>query len=218
MGKKEELFAKLTNAIMSFDDEGIDKISEEIVLKEKLSIVETVNVIAKAMKDLGDMFQRMEVALPELVVSADGVKKAMKHISKALETSKEKVQKFGVVVHGTVQGDIHSVGKDMVEMFLATSGFEVYDLGTDVAPRVFIEKAEELKADLICASALMSTSMPVQRDLIDFLKAKGVRDKYKVMVGGGPVNVQWAEKIGADGWGKDAVEARTMALKLLEKA
>jgi|TARA_B100001971_G_C18075684_1_gene475535 trimethylamine corrinoid protein len=216
MANKDELSDILRERIKAFDEDGIEAAIEEMC-KEGISAVDTVAVIGETMNYLGKLFEKMEVALPELVLAGDGVKRGMVHIEKALKVTGEKIEKMGTVIHGTVQGDIHSVGKDMVEMFLMTSGFDVTDLGTDVAPRVFIEEAERLGADIICASALMSTSMPVQRDLVDFIEAKGLAEKYKIMVGGGPVTMAWAERIGADGWGKDAVEARKMAMKLLGK-
>lgn len=100
---------------------------------------------------------------------------------------------------------------------MTTSGFNVIDLGVDVAPSAYLEAAQKEKADIIAASALMTATMPIQKDLIDFLKAKGVRDKYKVMIGGGVVTPEWAEEIGADGYGKDAVEAGRVAKKLMGK-
>ena len=105
---------------------------------------------------------------------------------------------------GTVRGDVHEIGKDIAITMLRASGFEVYDLGRDVDPLDFVKRAEELHADIIGASALMTTTMPAQRELVDILVAKGLRDKYHVILGGAPVTAEWVAETGADSWGEDA--------------
>jgi len=114
-----------------------------------------------------------------------------------------------------VQGDIHSIGKNIVATMLRAAGFEVIDLGVDVAVDKFLEAAERAKADIIAASALMSFTKVMQRDLVEYLKSVGARDKYKLMVGGGPVNEEWAREIGADGYAEDAIKAVKVAKELL---
>ena len=121
-------------------------------------------------------------------------------------------KKVGRVVIGTVKGDIHSIGKNIVGAMLKMSGFEVFDLGSDVAASAFITKAEEVGADIIAASALMSTTVPQQKEIIEHLKARGTRDKYCVLVGGGSTSQEWADNIGADGYGKTAGDAAALAL------
>ena len=122
------------------------------------------------------------------------------------------------VVIGTIQGDVHQVGKDMVATFLTTAGFDVHDLGVDVAPSRFLEEAKKIDAKIIAVAALMSTTRPVQKDLIDFLEAKGVRQNYIVLVGGGVVTKEWADEIKADGYGQDAIATVEIAKKLLHVA
>jgi methylmalonyl-CoA mutase cobalamin-binding domain/chain len=123
----------------------------------------------------------------------------------------------GKVIIGTVSGDIHDIGKTLVASMLTASGYEVYDLGADVSVDRFITEAEEKSADLICLSALMTTTMLNMRDVIDELEEKGVRDKYLVLIGGAPVNQKWADNIHADGYAENAVAAVQLATKLLEK-
>jgi trimethylamine corrinoid protein len=121
------------------------------------------------------------------------------------------------VVIGTVSGDVHSIGKNIVAAMLKMSGFEVIDLGVDVAASAFVLKAEEAGADIIAASALMSTTMPQQKNVIEHLRARGVRDKYAVLIGGGSTSQEWADSIGADGYGRTAGDASTLALKAMSR-
>jgi methylmalonyl-CoA mutase cobalamin-binding domain/chain len=118
-------------------------------------------------------------------------------------------------VIGTVEADMHSVGKNIVAMMLRTSGFEVHDLGVDVKSAAFVSRAREMKADIIALSSLMTTTRPYQREVIEELESLGLREGFKVIVGGGPVNEAWAEEIKADGYGKDAVEAVETVRKLM---
>ncbi|MBE0633307.1 cobalamin B12-binding domain-containing protein, partial [Candidatus Bathyarchaeota archaeon] len=123
----------------------------------------------------------------------------------------------GTVVIGTVEGDIHDLGLRIVASMLRANGFKVYDLGCDTPSLAFITKAKEVDADIIAVSSLMTTTMPFMRDLIDALNAAGIRDKYKVLVGGGPATPEWAKTIGANAYGKDAAEAVRIAKELLGK-
>jgi len=123
----------------------------------------------------------------------------------------------GKVVIGTVKGDIHSIGKNIVGAMLKMNGFEVFDLGVDVAASAFVTKAEEVGADIIAASALMSTTIPQQKNIIEHLEARGARAKYRFLVGGGSTTQEWADSIGADGYGRTAGDAATLALKALSQ-
>lgn len=207
---------KLQEAIMHFSTEEAVSAAEE-VLKGGGDPLKAVEVMGDAMSELGRRFEKMECFLPEIVMASDALKGAMKvlqpEIQKLVESGAAG-KKRPVVIIGTVKGDVHTVGKDMVATMLMTSGFDVVDLGHDVAPSAFLDKAKELSADIIAASALMSTTLPVQKDLIDFLNAKNVRQSFKVMVGGGVATKEWAERIGADGYGQDAIEGVEIAKKL----
>ena len=192
---------ELKNAILDFDEDAAVTSAEKII-KEGASPMDAIDAMGDALKILGDKFQIMEVFLlePELMKTIDA----------------GSFQEKPKVVIGTVKGDVHAVGKDMVATMLTVGGFDVKDVGADVDSEVFITAAEEFGAQIIGLSALMSTTMPSQKEVIDFLEAKGLRNKYKVIVGGGPVTPQWAEQIGADGFSKDAVEAVELAKSLLK--
>ena len=159
-----------------------------------------------------ERFDTGEYFLAHLVLAGDAMTAASEVLERAVPKSSLEARK--VVVIGTVEADLHSVGKNIVAMMLRSGGFEVYDLGVDVKTKAFVEKAKEVHADIIAVSSLLTTTMPYQRELIEDLQAAGLRDRFKVIVGGGPVTPQWAERIGADGWGHDASEALAVARRL----
>jgi len=133
----------------------------------------------------------------------------------AIRATGEEKEIMGKVVIGTVESDVHSIGKDLVGSFLFSNGFEVYNLGVEVTADQFISKAAEVGADIIGLSSLLTMSMDFQKQVIAELEKRGVRDRYKVIVGGSPTSEDWAEQIGADGWADDAIEAITLVKKLL---
>jgi trimethylamine corrinoid protein len=151
---------------------------------------------------MGDLFERGEVFLPELVLAADAMTGAAEVCNAALPEGEAEAK--GTVVIGTVQGDVHDIGKTIVVAFLRANGYEVHDLGRDISGDKFIAKAEEVGAKVIGMSALLTTTMREQTRVIEALKEAGLRDKYKVIVGGGACTQQWAEKIGADAYAEDA--------------
>lgn len=213
----EEKIQALKQAILDFD-EGEAKEAAQAVIDAGISPMEGINAMGDALNEIGEKFQTMEVFLPEVLMASDAFKAAMAlfevELLKNTQDSNSSAERPKVII-GTVKGDVHTVGKDMVTTMLTVGGFDVKDLGVDVPSAEFILQAESFGAQIIGLSALMSTSMPHQREVIEFLKAKNLRHKYKVMVGGGPVSRQWAEKIGADGFSKDAVEAVAVAKKLV---
>ena len=169
------------------------------------------------MKEVGERFARYEIYLPEMMMAAEAWEQAMRVLGPKLLAAGGEPKKVGRVVIGTVRGDIHSIGKNIVGAMLKMNGFEVFDLGVDVATSAFVAKAEEADADIIVASALMSTTVPQQKEVIEHLKARGTRDKYCVLVGGGATTQEWADSIGADGYGKTAGDAASLALKAASK-
>lgn len=209
---------ELKNAVLQFDEDSAVKAAEKVI-KEGASPMDGINAMGDALKELGDLFQKMEVFLPEVLLATDAFKAGLKVLEPELAktVNADAIGKKVKVVIGTVKGDVHAVGKDMVATMMTVGGFDVKDLGVDVDSEFFIKEAEAMGADIIGLSALMSTTMPSQKEVIDFLKAKGLRDKFIVMVGGGPTTPQWAEAIGADGFSKDAVEAVEVAKKLVAK-
>ena len=160
---------------------------------------------------IGEKFKNNEVFVPEVLVAARALNAGLTILEpKLIEVGNEPV---GKVVIGTVKGDLHDIGKNLVAMMLKGAGFEVKDVGVDVAPEAFIDAAEEMGADVVCMSALLTTTMPNMEATLDLMKEKGVRDKYIVMVGGAPVNDKFAEQIGADYYTPDAATCAEVARK-----
>lgn len=165
--------------------------------------------LLSAMAVVGDKFKRNEVFVPEVLVAARAMNAGLALLEPKL--AEMGAEPLGVAVIGTVEGDLHDIGKNLVAMMLKGVGFEVHDLTTDVPPETFVDKAEELGADLIAVSALLTTTMPHMKGVIDVLNARGLRDKYIVMIGGAPVNQDFADEIGADFYTLDAATAAETA-------
>lgn len=206
---------ELKKAVLA-GDEDVAQESAKKCVAEGTNALDAVNAMGDALRELGVQFQNMEVFLPEVLLATDAFKAGLKVLEPELAKnvaagSGEKVK----VVIATVKGDVHAVGKDMVATMWTVAGFDVKNLGADVDSEAIINAAEEFGAKIIGLSALMSTTIPHQKEVIDFLKAKGLRDKYKVLVGGGSTTPQWAEQIGADGFSKDAVEAVDLARRVM---
>lgn len=164
---------------------------------------------------IGEKFKNNEVFVPEVLVAARALNAGLTILEpKLVEVGNEPV---GKAVIGTVKGDLHDIGKNLVAMMLKGVGFEVNDIGVDVAPETFIEQAESMGADLICMSALLTTTMPNMEATLNLLKEKGLRDKYIVMVGGAPVNEKFAEQIGADYYTPDAASCAEVAKKAVSE-
>jgi corrinoid protein of di/trimethylamine methyltransferase len=168
------------------------------------------------LREVGEQFQRSEVYLPEMMLAADAWQEGMDVLAPLLAAQGRREEAKGRVVLGSVKGDVHSLGKNIVATMLRTAGFEVIDLGTDVPEAKFIEEAARTRADIIALSALMTTTMAQQQAVIQSLEALGARDRYHVIVGGGPTNAAWAEEIGADGYGRTAADAVDLALAHME--
>lgn len=165
------------------------------------------------MEIVGDKWKNGEYFIPNVLISARAMQGSM-HIVKPHLKSGD-LKSSGVAVAGTVKGDLHDIGKNLVVMMMEGAGFEVLNLGTDVSPEKFVQAAKEKKADLLCMSALLTTTMPVMKVTIDALRQAGLRDKVKVMVGGAAVTQKFAGEIGADGYAADATAAVEKAKKLL---
>lgn len=212
---EEDLFKRLREAVIAGDEEAVIKAAKEVVEK-KLDPLEAIEkgLSASAMV-LGEKFDKLEIFLPDLMVAADAMKAGLDILLPKIP--KEKALEKGIVVIGTVKGDIHDVGKNIVVALLRANGFNVHDLGIDIPTSKLIEKAEEVKADVIALSALMSSTIGGQKDVIDYLKDVGKREKFIVMVGGGATTQEWAEMIGADGYAETASEAVMVASRLIER-
>ena len=171
--------------------------------------------MAVAMFDLGEMWKRGEVFLPEVVASAEVFKECNAIVEPALLATRGAEEVGHLVVLATVKGDLHDLGKNMVAAMLRTSGFEVLDLGKDVNADRIVETIREHEPAIIGMSALLTTTVPYQQTVIERLKTEGLRDRVKVMVGGAPVTPEWADRIGADGYANNAPEAVDIAKKLV---
>ncbi|MFX1560272.1 MAG: corrinoid protein [Promethearchaeota archaeon] len=164
---------------------------------------------------VGEKFEKMEIFLTELMLSGEAMMAGLEVVLPHLKSGD--VPQKGKVVVGTVRGDVHEIGKNIFKSLLVANGFEVSDIGVDVPTSKFVEEAEKINADIIAVSALMTSTLGGQKDVIDYLEQTGVREKFLVMVGGGPTNQEWADEIGADGFAETAPEAVRVAIKLIEE-
>ncbi|TES90830.1 MAG: hypothetical protein E3J94_04510 [Desulfobacteraceae bacterium] len=199
-----------------------DQVKAQENAREALNInIDPLEVVesgfSRGMAIVGESFERGESYLPELLMAAATFNAAMEILEPEIEAQNKEIAKAGTVLLGTVKGDVHDLGKNIVAMVLETNGFSVVDIGVDVPSLNFIEEAKNVKADVIALSSLMTTTMPAQREIIEILKEKNLRDEYFVIVGGGPVSEEWAERIGADGFGKTAVDAVELIKRLLKR-
>lgn len=175
------------------------------------------NGLAKGMDIVSKKYDEKEYFLPDLMMAAECVNEAFKILKPHLDKYVDKAAVPGKVVIGTVQGDIHEIGKNIVVSMFIAAGFDVYDLGVDVPPETFMEKAKEVNADIVASSALLTTTMPYQEKIERTLREAGIRNRVKTMIGGLPTSREWAERIGADAWGKDALEAVEKAKELIKR-
>jgi len=212
---KPAILKKLTDAILSFD-ESIAVAAAQEALVAGVAPLEALEKGLKVGIDIvGAKFARDELFLPHLLMAADALNAAVDVLKKNISQEVADQMNAGTIVIATVKDDIHDVGKNILAALLSASGFEVYDVGKDVPVDTIIEKAVSVKADIIMASALMTTTMGRQKEILEELEFHELRDQFLVMVGGGPTTQEWADKIGADGYGTTAAEAVEVAKKLL---
>ncbi|MEM1643589.1 MAG: corrinoid protein [Desulfurococcaceae archaeon] len=209
------LIEKLKEAVIAGDRDEAIKISREIVDKGLDPLEALERGLVAGVLEVGEKWVREEVFLADLVMSAEAMKAASEILKPEIIRRGSAVKKLGRVIIGTVAGDIHDIGKNIVATMLEASGFEVIDLGVDVSTETFIEKVRELKPDVLGLSALLTTTMLEQKNVIEALKREGLRDKVKVIIGGAPVTEEWAKSIGADGYAEDAIRAVRLVKKLL---
>jgi len=213
--QKNEILENLKSAVIEGDE---DRARENAMaaLQANMDPLEAMQMgLARGTDTVGERFEQGEAYLPELMMAGEAFKAAMEILNPEIKRLQKDVVDVGTVVISTVRGDLHSIGKNIVATVLETNGFHVVNLGVDKGALEIIEEAEKANADAIGLSALMATTMPGQKEVIDALIELNLRDKYRVVVGGGPVTQEWADEIGADGYGQDAVEAATMLTKLL---
>jgi len=207
------LLDSMRDAIVALEEEQAVALAEKVIASGIDAKMAIRYAIADAANIVGEKFEAGDYFLPQLVISGD----LMDLVTKILERNipQAETEQKKIIVIGTVQGDVHSIGKSIVATMLKSVGFQVVDLGVDVPSITFIDKAKDLKADMIALSSLLTTTMPYQIEVIDDLSSMGLRDRFKVMIGGGPVTKSYADEIGADAYGRDAIEATDVAKKLL---
>ncbi len=211
----EVLFKQMAESVIDGDDEKAAALARR-GLEQGIDPLEAINKgFTAGMDVVGELYSSGEYFLPDLILGGEAMKAALAVLEPALKASGQTREVLGTVVLGTVKGDIHEIGKSLVGSMLSASGFEVFDLGIDIDAGEFVVKALEHDADIVALSALLTTTMLHQREVIEHLAEAGLRDRVKVMVGGSPVTQGWAEQIGADGFAEDAAGAVVVAKKLM---
>lgn len=215
--EQQEILENLSMAIIEGDEDKAKEYAKEVLISKMDPLKAVEQGLSKGMITLGERFEKGEVFLPDLLIAADAFNIAIEVLKPAMEAQKKQVAKLGTVLIGTVNGDVHGIGKNIVAIVLEAYGFEVVDIGVDNPSLKFIEAAEKVKADVIGLSSLMTTTMPAQKEVIDILKEMNLRKKYLVIIGGGPVTKEWADKIGAEGYAESAFQAVDMIKELLSQ-
>lgn len=211
----DDLFAQLTNSLVEGDPDETVTLTQA-ALEAGLEPMAIINKgLMPGMNIVGDKFSCGEYFLPDLIIAADGMEKAMKLLEPELRARRQSIEVAGTIVIGTVKGDIHEIGKSLVATMLSANGFKVYDLGVDVPAASFVAKVQETGADILGLSALLTTTMIEQRAVIKALTEANLRQQVKVLVGGAPVTRSWAGEIGADGYAEDAIGAVQVVRELL---
>lgn len=213
---QQELLDKLKEALLEGDEDATASAAQAAVdggLDPQHIIKEAIN---KPMELIGKQFQEGEIFLPELIMIGDAARVASDVIIPYISTEDQNASAGGKVVIGTIQGDMHDIGKSIVAAYLMATGFKVRDLGVDVSPKAFVQAAVDEKADVVAISTLLSTTVPLFNNILSTLVDSGQREKFYVIVGGGPVTPEWAADIGADGYGRDAGDAAELVQKMLD--
>ena len=199
--------------------EGDEELSIELanrVIEDKMDLATSMNEgFLKGIKEAGELYETGEYYLPELVCSADAMKAALAILNPAIKKSNSGIVSQGKILLATVQGDIHDIGKTIVGAMLTASGFEIIDLGADVKNEIVIENIIQCNPDIVGLSALLTTTMEEQRNVIRLVEEKGLRKNLKIIIGGAPASQDWADKIGADGYSDNAMDAVRLVERLL---
>jgi len=214
------LIERLKESIIAFDEDEAKIVAKEIVAAD----LDILNVIQEGISAganiVSDKFENEEYFLPELMLAGETMEAASKVLMDGMSKEKKdemEAKRVGTAITATVFGDIHDIGKNILSMLLTVNGFKVIDLGRGIDSMEIVQRAREYKADIIALSALMTTTMPSQKEVIEILEAMKTRDEFIVMVGGGSTSLVWADEIGADGWAEIAPAAVELAKELIEK-
>ncbi len=212
---KEELFKNLAKCVVDGDEDGAKRWAEEAIKNNIDAYEAIIKGLAEGMRAVSQLYEKGEYYVPEVLLSASAMNVAVDILKPHIKV--DKTAKPTTVVLGVVEGDIHDIGKNLVKIMLDSAGFKVIDLGKDVPLIEFVKAVKEQGAEVIGMSALMTTTMPGMKKVVELLASEGYRDKVKIMIGGAPTTMEYAKSIGADSWGKDASEAvgivRTLTAK-----
>ncbi|MGO5051784.1 corrinoid protein [Lachnospiraceae bacterium LCP25S3_G4] len=215
MEEKKLLLEKLADCVENMEDEEVVDVAEEYLAKGYDALDGIISGLVVGMQKAATLYEEEEYFIPELLLCSDAMYQGLDILKAKLE--QEETDEKSKIVIGVVEGDTHDIGKNLVRIMLETAGYELYDLGRDVPLKDFVDKAKEVGADVIAMSTLMSTAMPNMKKVVDLVVEAGIRDDVKIIVGGGPISVSFAEKIGADGYSSNAIEAVKLVDRLLGK-
>jgi len=215
MSLKEELFARLRSAVLSGDPEEVVKLCKRVIEAGVDPLEAIEKALVAAILELGDKWIKGEAFIADLVAAADAMKAGMTILKEEVVKRGKRVKYLGRAIIGTVEGDIHDIGKSIVATLWEAAGLEVIDLGVDVSPQKFIEAIKQYNPDIVGMSALMTTTMLKQKETIEAIRQAGLRNKVKIVIGGAPTTEEWAREIGADGWAPDAISAVELVKRLL---
>lgn len=209
----EALYGQLAEAVVNMDEDRAVDLANQAVA-EKVDAYEAIDKgLAKGMEQAGKLFEEEEYFVPELIICSDAMNAGIAVLKPHLKQDEATVKHRGVI--GVIEGDTHDIGKNLVKIMLEASGFDIVDLGRDVPPQTFVDKAVETNAELILLSSLMTTTMDSMAEVVRLLEERGLRDRFKVAVGGGPISKAFSDRIGADGYGKNATEAVRLCRSLV---
>ncbi len=212
-----EILKQLKDAVVIGEPDQAKKLATQALEADIAPLTAIEEALNVGMQVVGDKFESEEYFIPDLMMATEAMKAAMKVFEPVLTERKEKRQVLGTVVIGTVEGDIHEIGKSLVATMLSAAGFQVYDLGVDVSVAKFVEQVQETGANVVGLSALLTTTMRNQEAVIEALKKAGLREQVKVVIGGAPTSPDWAETIGADAYAENANEAVDVVKQLLAR-
>ncbi|MDR1257572.1 MAG: corrinoid protein [Spirochaetaceae bacterium] len=209
----EKLLEKLADSVKNMDEDGAVEHSRQAVEENVDAYLAIDKGLARGMEQAGKLFDEEEYFVPELIICSDAMNAGIAVLKPHLKQENRKKNPRGVI--GVIEGDTHDIGKNLVKIMLEASGYEITDLGRDVPPQIFVDKAVETGAELILLSSLMTTTMDSMAEVVRILEKTGIRDRFKVAVGGGPISKAFADRIGADGYAKNANDAVRLCNELL---
>jgi corrinoid protein of di/trimethylamine methyltransferase len=213
MASKEELLSKLSECVVEMEDEEVVDVANEYLEGGYPAFDGIMEGLVDGMNKASDLYDAEEYFVTDVLLCSDAMYAGLDVLRPHLPAEETNAEKVKAVI-GVVEGDTHDIGKNLVKIMMDTAGFEMYDLGRDVPLEAFVDKAVEVGASLICLSTLMTTTMPGMKTIIDMLEERGIRDNFRVMIGGSPISQKFADEIGADGYSKNAVEAVKLAQRL----